>query len=95
MSPNATLAAVLRACADHLEAEQASPARRVAIESAPVMLTPEQACALVSGKDDAGRPRISERTLASRTKGQPFRRVMGRKVTYERAGLERWLRSRQ
>lgn len=92
-TPLADLAAGLRLCADavaRLAEQPAQPGRPVpSIE----MLTPEQACEIVAGRDSKGELRMKPRTLAEKTKGRDFRRGgKGQPLTYERAGLERWLR---
>lgn len=90
-----TLASTLRACADAVEA-LAVQGRRGASTDPVVMLTPEEACALVAGRTPDGKLRVAPSTLARRTRGQDFRRGgQGRPLTYERAGLERWLRAQQ
>lgn len=93
-TPLADLAAGLEICARAVAAMAAQPSQPGRTVPSMQMLTPDEACALVAGRDERGRPRISERTLSRRTEGKDFRRRVGRKVSYERSGLEVWLRNR-
>lgn len=94
-SPLSDIAAGLRMVADGFEALSHAPAQPGRALPQIEMLTPERACEVVAGRTPEGALRIAPKTLARKTKGKDFRRGgQGQPLTYERAGLERWLRNR-
>jgi hypothetical protein len=93
-SPLADMAAGFRQVADALARLADQPAQTGRAIPQIEMLTPEAACEVVAGRTPGGELRIAPKTLARKTKGMDFRRGgQGQPLTYERAGLERWLRN--